>query len=69
MSGERPYSAEYYLRRWNEEINAKQLLMSECDELLAAAIEARDELSQYTAPWMEDLAAKLDEAIRKAEGS
>ena len=36
-------------------------------ELLEAAKEARDELSQYVAPWMGRLAARLVEVIKEAE--
>jgi molybdenum-dependent DNA-binding transcriptional regulator ModE len=37
-------------------------------ELLKAAKEARDELSQCVARWADQLAARLDEAIKEAEG-
>jgi len=43
-------------------------LCAAAPELLEAAKEAQDELSQYIALWMERLTARLDEAIKKAEG-
>ena len=43
-------------------------LCAAAPELLEAAKEARDELSEYLAPWAERLAARLDEAIKEAEG-
>jgi hypothetical protein len=42
-------------------------LCAAAPELLESAKEARDELSQYVAPWMQRLAARLDEAIKEAE--